>query len=134
MKIITAFLLVSFAAFSACKKEITQINEVNQAFSAVYTIAPQDWKTTDNGINYSVTFQIPELDDNIYNNGAVLVYISFGSDYYEALPEVFDGITYGTIHSKGVVTIDLSALDGSKITVPTQAVSAKIILIDAKPL
>ncbi|MCO5237460.1 MAG: hypothetical protein M9933_14440 [Chitinophagaceae bacterium] len=122
--------------FSSCKKEeITQVQQVNQAFSAVYTIAPADWSSTDGGIIYSAELDVPELDNIIYQDGAVLTYLSFsGTSYYEALPQVFDGITYGAIHGNGFVSIDMSALSGNPIDPPGQAVSAKIILIDAQRL
>ena len=135
MKKLLIFLSLPLFLFSSCKKEITEVREVDQAFSAVYTINSSDWKTTNGGQTYSVEFDVPELDNVIYQDGAVLVYLSFsGSSYYEALPQVFDGITYGVIHGNGYVGIDMSAIDGANITPPGQPVSAKIILIDATRL
>ena len=42
------FLLSALALliFSSCKKEVTEVQKVDQAFSAVYDIAPGDWTTT----------------------------------------------------------------------------------------
>ena len=121
--------------FASCKKEVTEVKQVNQAFSAVYTINPANWSTSNNGLSYTAQLQIPELDNTIYQNGGVLVYLSFGNtNYYEALPEVFDGITYGAIHSNGYVGIDISALSGNAINPPDQNISAKVILIDAQAL
>ena len=121
--------------FSSCTKETTQVQKVDQAFSAVYNIAPGDWTTTNGGLVYSAELDIPELDNVVYQDGAVLAYLSFsGTAYYEALPQVFDGITYGVIHGNGYVSIDMSALSGNPINPPGQAVSAKIILIDATRL
>ncbi|MGN6530946.1 MAG: hypothetical protein ACTHK0_04245, partial [Ginsengibacter sp.] len=91
--------------------------------------------TNNNGQSFTAQLNIPEIDNNIYQNGAVLVYISFaGTNYYEALPEVFDGITYGAIHSPGFVSIDISAISGAPIDPPSQNISAKVILIDAAAL
>ena len=121
--------------FASCKKEVTQVKQVNQAFSAVYTIQPSNWTTSNNGLSYTAQLQIPELDNVIYQSGGVLVYLSFdGTDYYEALPEVFDGITYGAIHSNGYVGIDISAVNGVLIDPPTQSISAKVVIIDASAL
>lgn len=118
--------------FSSCKKGITK---VQQAFSAVYTIAPGNWITSDGGFSYSAQLQVPELDKIIYTGGGVLVYISFsGTSYYEAIPQVFDGIAYGAIHSKGYVDIDISALSGNRINPRSKSISVKIILIDAQAL
>lgn len=68
---------LAFMIFASCKKEVTQVQKVNQAFSAVYNIDPSDWTTTNNGVSYTAELNIPELDDAIYSNGAVLVYLSF---------------------------------------------------------
>jgi hypothetical protein len=133
MKKLILFSALSLLIFSSCKKETTQ--QVKQAFSAVYTIAPSDWSTNNNGQSFTAQLNIPEIDNNIYQNGAILVYISFsGTNYYEALPEVFDGIAYGAIHSPGYVGIDISAVSGDPISAPTQSISAKVILIDAAAL
>lgn len=131
------FLLLSLSLFilSSCKKQVTEVKQVDQAFSAVYTINPSDWKTTNAGASYSVEFDVPEVDNVVYQNGAVLVYLSFsGTNYYEALPQLFDGITYGVIHGSGYVGIDMSAIDGATVKPPGQPVSAKIVLIDATKL
>jgi hypothetical protein len=126
---------LAFLVFSSCKKEVTEVQKVDQAFSAVYDIAPSAWTTKNDGLSYTAQLNIPELDDVIYQNGAVLVYLSFaGTNYYEALPEVFDGITYGAIHSNGYVGIDMSALSGDAINRPSQTISAKVVLIDASAL
>jgi hypothetical protein len=135
MKKLLFLLVPALLIFSSCKKEVTKVEQVDQAFSAVYTIQPGGWVTDNNGLSYTAELDIPELDDIIYQNGAVLVYISFsGTSYYEALPEVFDGITYGAIHSNGYVGIDISALSGDPINPPDQTISAKVVLIDATAL
>lgn len=131
------FLLSSLAVliFSSCKKDTTTVKQVDQAFSAVYNINSSDWVTANGGKSYTAELNIPELDNVIYQNGAVLVYISFaGTTYYEALPQVFDGITYGVIHSNGYVGIDISAITGDLVDPPTQKISAKVVLIDATSL
>lgn len=135
MKKIILLSATSLMIFTSCKKEVTEVQQVNQAFSAVYNIKPTDWTTANNGLIYTASLPIPEIDNSIYTGGGVLVYISFdNTDYYEALPEVFDGITYGAIHSNGYVSIDISALSGNVIDPPSQNISAKVILIDAQTL
>lgn len=135
MKKSTLILLATvLVALSACKKEVTQVNQVDQAFSRVYDIMPEDWATDDNGLSYSTSFDVPELTDAIFDHGAVVVYLSFVDGVYEALPEVYDGFSYGAIHGSGGVTIDVYALDGSTIDPPTGEIYAKVILIDATAL
>ncbi len=122
--------------FSSCQKQqVTKVQKVDQAFSAIFTIQPGDWVTANNGLSFTAELNVPELDNIIYKNGAVLVYISFaGTSYYEAVPEVFDGFVYGAIHSNGYVGIDISAVSGDPINPPTQTITAKVVLIDATAL
>lgn len=135
MKKLFLFLAPAFFIFASCKKEVTKVEKVDQAFSAVYTIQPGDWTTDNDGLSYTAQLNVPEVDDVLYQNGAVLVYISFsGTNYYEAIPEVFDGIAYGAIHSNGYVGVDISAVTGELIDAPTQSISAKVVLIDASAL
>ncbi len=135
MKKLLFLLAPAFLIFSSCKKEVTKVEQVDQAYSAIYTIQPGDWTTNNNGLSYTAELNVPELDNVIYQNGAVLVYLSFsGTSYFEALPEVFDGITYGAIHSPGYVGIDISAISGDLISPPGQTITAKVILIDATAL
>jgi hypothetical protein len=132
MKKIILLPIAALMIFSSCKKEVQQ---VNQAFSAVYTIQPNNWSTDNDGLIYTASLTIPELDNSIYTSGGVLVYISFdNTNYYEALPEVFDGITYGAIHYNGYISIDISALSGNVVDPPSQNISVKVILIKAEVL
>lgn len=135
MKRILLLLALPVIVFSSCKKEVTEVQQVDQAFSAVYTIEPNDWIASDGGRVQSAELEVPELDNVIYEDGAVLVYLSFsGTDYYESLPQVYDGITYGVLHSDGYITIDMTALSGNPIEAPGQNVRAKVVLIDAARL
>ncbi len=135
MKKIILLLTPVFFIFISCKKQVTKVEKVDQAYSAIYTIQPGDWTTDNNGLSYTASLNVPELDNTVYQYGAVLVYLSFsGTSYYEALPEVFDGITYGAIHSPGYISIDISDVSGQAITPPGQTISAKVILIDATAL
>ena len=132
----------SILVFSGCTKNYTS-PAVNQVFSAVYTVAANQWaKGTDpdGTVFYSTTLSVPELDQTIDLNGGVLTYLSFDdptstNPTYEAMPEVFNGIAYGSIHTTGSVTIDLRGADGSN---PTSGITAptliKVVLLDASPL
>ncbi len=129
------FLLFAFAFFAlaSCRKEnVTQVVNPQQAIGITYTITPAAWQTSDNELSYAASLEVPELTNPIYDHGAVLVYISFGTDYYEALPEVFNGIAFGALHSPGYVTIDFHALDGGSVAPPEEDVNIKVVLIDAE--
>jgi hypothetical protein len=140
MKIALLALLVLFT-FTGCTK--TTVQQVNQVFSAVYSVPANQWVSGNdpNGtLYYYTSLTVPELTQNIDLNGGVLVYLSFDDPSstdpaYEAMPEVFDGVAYGAIHTTGSITVDLRAADGSDapgpITAPTMI---KVILMDAQPL
>ncbi len=129
--------------FSGCSK--TTVNQVNQVYSAIYTVQANQWVAgQDPGPTgakfFFTTLTVPELTQPIDVNGGVVVYLSFDdasnpNPVYEALPEVIDGVAYGAIHTTGSVTIDLRAADGSdltnSITAPTLV---KVVLMDAQAL
>lgn len=134
MKKIPLLLLLGVFMLGACQKTVTKVEQVDQAYSAVYNIQGSDWKLSDDHLRCSTTFDVPELSSAIFDHGAVLVYLSFEDNIYEALPEVYEGIAYRATHSQGAVTVDLRAVDGSAITAPSGTVYAKIVLIDAQQL
>ncbi|MFI5156190.1 MAG: hypothetical protein ACHQEM_08390 [Chitinophagales bacterium] len=120
---------------SSCTKTITQVQQVDQAFSTIYTLQPAGWGSPDGGLSYSTNLNVPEIDQAMLNNGAILVYLSFDNGAnYEAIPEVFDGISYGSLHSLGLITLDLHAVDGSKINGPGGTILAKVVLVQGTPL
>ena len=133
----TSFLLLSLLTLGACKK--TVYNTVDQVFSATYTIKPTDWNVdnTSGLFQYRVDLTVPELDDKIVADGGVLVYLAFDKGAgakFDALPETLGGYIYGTLHSKGVVTIGYSSENGLPANVPADVVLAKIVLLDGTPL
>ena len=126
-------LLATLFAFPACKKEY--YSTVNQAFSAIYTIQSGDWKPITGANGYATSLNVPELTKDFVGDGAVLVYLSFDAGTtYEAIPEVFNGIAYGTYHGKGYVGIDLRRVDGGPVTAPGGGIKAKVILVYTEPL
>ncbi|HXB29822.1 MAG TPA: hypothetical protein VNW49_08390 [Puia sp.] len=127
--------------FSGCTK--TTVQQVNQVFSAVYTVQANQWALgadPDSTTFYYTSLSVPELTQAIDLNGGVLVYLSFddpssSNPTYEQMPEVFNGIAYGAIHTTGSVTIDLRAADGSNAPGPiTGPTMIKVILLDAQAL
>jgi hypothetical protein len=138
-----AFLAVfAVLTFSGCTK--TTIQQVNQVYSALYTVSASSWaqgQDQDGTKYFYATLNIPELTQDIDINGGVAVYLTFDdvttvtSPTYEALPEVINGVAYGVIHTTGSVTIDLRAADGSSLTSAiTSTTSVKVVLMQAQPL
>jgi hypothetical protein len=127
--------------FSGCTKTYT--NQVNQVFSAVYTVAANQWAQgtdPDGTVFYYTTLSVPEITQDIDLNGGVLTYLSFDdpsstSPTYEQMPEVFNGVAYGSIHTVGSVTVDLRGADGSNLTSPiTSPTLIKVVLLQAQAL
>ena len=136
-------LLAAFAllAFTGCTK--TTVQQVNQVYSAVYTVNASQWSlgTDPDGTKfYYTTLSVPELTQTIDLNGGVVVYLSFDASTnsnptYEAMPEVINGVAYGAIHTTGSITIDLRAANGGNAPGPiTASTLVKVILMNAKPL
>ncbi len=131
-------LLVLLLTMGACKKEVTQV--VDQGFSAVYTVHGADFKTGDGGKTYTVNLNVPEVDQQIVDNGGVMVYLSLdGGDTFEALPEFFQTVAYGTYHQVGSVSVDLSAANHTDvISAPVDPSVGyyliKVVILDATPL
>lgn len=122
----------------ACKKEVTQV--VDQGYSAVYKIHASDFSASNGGENYTTQLSVPEVDQQIVANGGVMVYISLdGGDTYEAMPEVFDNVAYGTYHQVGKVFVDMSNPGGSgAIPAPVDPTVGyfliKVVILDATAL
>jgi hypothetical protein len=132
-KLTLALLCLLGLSLAACTKQ-NNTTTINPGEAATFTIAPGDWSTQDNGLTYTATFDMPELDNTIFDHGAVLVYLSFDDGIYEALPEVYAGYSYGAYHSVGSVSVDFYATDGSTSDAPTADVYAKVVLISADQL
>jgi hypothetical protein len=134
---IIALSLFSLFAFSACKKEVTEVQQVKQAYSKIVSIAPSTWQLTSDSTRLTADIPVPEIDQYMYNNGGVLVYLQFEQGKWEALPETFLGLTYTYTHDQGGVTINIYEAYGGTInpnTLPNAPINAKIVLIDADPL
>jgi hypothetical protein len=127
-------LLFSLTGLAACKKTVVQ--QVNQVYSATYTIKSSDWASSNGGADVSVTLQVPEIDKLIVANGGVLVYLSLDNGAsFEQLPEEINGVSYDATHTNQAVTISYHSLDGT--TPPgffPGTLLAKVVLLDGSPL
>jgi hypothetical protein len=124
--------LFSLFAFSACTK--TEVQQVKQAYSVLFTLQPTAWTLSTDSKTASINIPIPELESYINTNGGVLAYIQFDGTNYDALPETYDAFSYVVTHRTGNVTISISDVFGGTLTPPNAPLNAKIVLIDADPL
>ncbi|MBB5397745.1 hypothetical protein [Mucilaginibacter sp. AK015] len=132
MKKLLSILCVSVILLTAasCKKE-TVIGPSNN-FTVVKTVNSNDWSDFDAN-TLSVDLNVPQLDNDYNENGAVLVYISYGSNNpWEQIPETFDGEAFSFTHNPGHVTLYKQRSSGSGAPNDTDPIYVKIVLIDSQ--
>lgn len=135
MKLSTiALSLALLFSFSACKKEVTEVQQVKQAYSIQFTLQPSAWVLSSDSKTASINIPVPELDNYMNTNGGVLVYMKFDGSNYDALPETYDAFSYVVTHRTGNVTISISDVFGGTLTPPNTPLNCKVVLIDADPL
>lgn len=113
---------------ASCKKD--NIRPENK--TVLLDIFPNDWTTNDKGVTYFRDINIPALTSDFNNRGQVIVSMSFENvNIYEALPQVFQGLSYRFTTEKDYVRIIISSPNGGTISKPTFESTAKVTLIDA---
>jgi len=117
------------AAISSCTKKYVTPNTNTTVYATVkansWVLDPAD------GGSYAATIQVPALDDQYNEDGAVLVYLSFANGVYEQIPQVYAGQSFSYYHTNGKVVIYSQAPNGGPATPPTSDVRVKIVLIDS---
>jgi len=112
----------------------------NFTYSVIYDIDPSEWVGDENG--YNAFIDVPEITDDIYYNGAVLVY-----RLIETEPKSFNILPYTYVDDSLVVYMDFDAyvggidliykevFDGVNDTpVPGNIMSFKVLIIEGIPL
>jgi len=124
---------ILLAATSCTKKYITPAN-----ITVIYNITgTTGWKVyTDSGGKQSyssVLSDLPEQDQQAQANGGVLVYISYDNGAtYEALPEVYNGISYSYTSAVGAITIYAQNANGTQLSAPpSDDIKVKVVLVDS---
>jgi hypothetical protein len=88
-------------------------------FSTVIPVALTDRKPGTNTAGqkgFVVDLSIPQLTDQVVNTDGVAVYYMFeGSDRYEPLPLVFNGVIYHAYHSKGKLSLRMFSANGGNL-------------------
>ncbi len=91
------------------------------------------WSTTDGGITYSATIDF--LNTDLYQNAfdGVLVYLSFGNNVYEPIPQTYDGFSYSYTVTQQRITIQIQNSSGSGvISPPGSTIQAKVVMIPSE--
>ncbi len=119
---------------------IDGLDGINYTRSVIYDVAVEDWEGDANG--YYAYLDVPEITDDIYYNGAVLVYRLF-----EAEPKSFIHVPYTFIDDSLIVSMDFDAYVGSidliykevfggfnDTPAPEADMAFKIIIIEGIPI
>lgn len=122
-------LVATVASFSSCKKtEVTQIIENTQTIA--FTPTANSWLANSTKTEYQLPIDMPELDQDLFNSGSVLVYVSTDNTTYDALPATIGNYVFTTFHQVGKVTIDVTFFDGKPHDAPGNF-PIKVMLIRA---
>lgn len=110
------------------------------AYSAIYDVDPFEWEGDADG--YMVTLDVPEITEDIYYYGAVLVY-----RLIEIEPKSFNLLPYTYVDNGFMVYVDFDAyvgsidvyykevVDGINDTYPPESVMTfKVVIVEGIPL
>ena len=116
------------------------LDGINFTHSVIYDIDPSEWVGDVNG--YDALIDVPEITDDIYYNGAVLVY-----RLIETEPKSFNMLPYTYVDNTLTVYMDFDAYIGSidliykeifegvnDTPVPVNIMSFKVLIIEGIPL
>ena len=135
----TTLILLLILAFSSCRKKDNDNQSVNYTSSVIYDVNAADWTGDVNGYNRYIN--VPEITDDIYYNGAVLVY-----RLLEDAPKSFNMLPYTYTDNLLTVYMDFDVYVGSinlmykevyngvnDTTVPNK-MAFKVVIIEGVPL
>lgn len=127
--------VVFVAAISSCKKE-TIVNNTNANTTVIRNVRANSWVLDQAEGAYRVDLSVPQLDKLYNRDGAVLVYVSYGSDnnqvpVYEQIPQVYQGISFSYYHTEGKVVLFSQTPGGNPGAPPVDDLIVKIVLIDS---
>jgi len=116
------------------------LDGINFPHSVIYDIDPSEWIGDVNG--YNAFIDVPEITDDIYYNGVVLVY-----RLIETEPKSFNMLPYTYVDDSLTVYMDFDAYVGSidliykevfdgvnNTPVPVNIMSFKVLIIEGIPL
>ncbi|MXV14919.1 hypothetical protein [Hufsiella ginkgonis] len=112
---------------SSCEKR----EYVTPNRTIIVNLGSGSWISSNGGKTYTAAIDMPEIDGYFNENGAVLVYASFGSNIYEQVPEVYNGIAYSFTHRVGQVALEIQASDGKTVITPPGSVKIKVVLVES---
>ena len=131
MKKLLSILCLSIIVLTAasCKKETVYVQ--NDNFTTIKTVQSADWDPYQSN-SLTVDLNVPELDADYNEKGAVLVYIAYGADApWEQVPETFGGQAFSFTHNPGTVSLYVQNPNGVGIPSRPDPIYVKVVLIDS---
>ncbi|QEC51229.1 hypothetical protein EDD80_101293 [Anseongella ginsenosidimutans] len=138
MKLIKHMLMLTMATggLVACNDNDDDIYIPPAAFTDHVSISANSWEPFENGgvYGYLTEFEVPDLTENIHDNGAVLVYLDFGEGLFDALPQVYNDVSilYNTFPYS--LEIQMVGINNIEIDPPSGEILCKIVLIEGAAL
>lgn len=130
-KLLFLILCTTTLGLVSCKKDTIISETPNRTF--VYTIKPADWELNSNGLNYTATLDVGEIDNITLDDEGVLVYLTHpvSSSSYIQVPFTYDVNAYSYELYDGGIKIDIQSSDGQETgpVKPTTTMTAKIVVI-----
>jgi hypothetical protein len=132
----TLLLLICTATLGlvSCKKDTIVQETPNRTF--VYTVQPNQWVLSGDGLSYSTDLIVDEIDQISIDDEGLLVYMSHPliPSSYVQLPYVYNTDAYSYEMYDGGITIDVQSSDYQDRTPipPSKAVQVKIVLIPSQ--
>ena len=111
---------------SSCQKNYIVPNQ-----TIVVDLNAGNWIPINGGRSYTAAISIPELDNYLNERGGVLAYVSFGSETYEQIPQVYDGDAYSFVTRPGQVVLEVQRYDGLAVVQRPGNMTVKIILVES---
>lgn len=122
-------LLAGSFLFVSCKKE-----EVLIPNRTIYVeVNSNDWTLNSTNNTYQAVLDMPEITSDVSERDAVQVYISLGDGLYEALPQVYGGLTYLYSYRPGELFLDVQTSDGERPIKLNSTMRVKIVIIPSEP-
>jgi len=125
-KIILLLMLPTALFISSCQKNVVLPNR-----TIIVNLTPGNWLPLNGGNSYTAAINVPELDDYMNEMGGVLVYLSFGEQTYEQIPQVYNGDSYSFVTRPGQIVLELQQSGGSGTVLRPGNMTVKIILMDS---
>jgi hypothetical protein len=106
-------------------------NQIIPNVTIVVDAQPNDWKYDAASKSYLITVSVSEIDNSTNQSDGVVVAMSRDGEQFEALPEVFNNVSFSYVYKPGTVWIQAQGVNGSTIQLPSGNVRFKITIIPA---